>query len=268
MATAPRTRAAEELGPWNPGIRSQLPVALLRLASIFRAENVFTGIEEALERSAFTGLDPEDLVAFRPERLVVHELLIRVMGDVSVPDGREYADLGVNFRKIVRTIHRSHIDPHMADIVHAYHELGRRAAGLIENELSSSLFATTMNSAREQARSGVLALLGLGRKRQAPPPESIEDKERRILAEWQQRATESEEPLLSCTLRALGTLAAALGVRHGRVRGDRAFLTALATDMVCNEHGSEMIGGMIEPHIKTAVETQGYRLLPPRERPV
>ena len=161
-------------------------------------------LEEAHERSAFTGLDPEDLVAFRPERLVVHELLIRVMGDVSVPDGREYADLGVNFRKITETIHRSHIDPHMADIVRAYHELRRRAAGLIESELSSSLFAAATDRAREPARGGVLGLLGLGRKRQGPPPESIEDKERRILAEWQQRAAASDEPLLTCTLRSPG----------------------------------------------------------------
>jgi len=101
-----------------------------------------------------------------------------------------------------------------------------------------------------------------------PPPESIEDKERRILAEWQQRAAESGEPLPGCALRALAALAAAVGVRHGRIRGDPAFLTALATDMVCNEHGSEMIGRMIEPHIKAAIEKQRYRLLPPRERPV
>ena len=106
-----------DFGPWNPGIQSQLPAAVLPLATAFSSKNVFTTIAEAHERSAFTGLDPEDLVAFRPERLVVHELLIRVMGDVSVPDGPEYADLGVNFRKIAETIHRSHIDPHMADIV-------------------------------------------------------------------------------------------------------------------------------------------------------
>ena len=136
----------------------------------FRAENIFTTIEEAHERSAFTGLDPEDHVAFRPERLVVHELLIRVMGDVSVPDGRDYADLGVNFREITETIHRSHIDPHMADIVHAYHELRRRAAGLIESELSSSLFAAAIDRTREPARGGVLGLIGLGRKPQRPPP--------------------------------------------------------------------------------------------------
>ena len=257
-----------DFGPWNPGIQSQLPAAVLPLATAFSSKNVFTTIAEAHERSAFTGLDCEDLVAFRPERLVVHELLIRVMGDVSVPDGPEYADLGVNFRKIAETIHRSHIDPHMADIVDAYHELRRRAAGLIESELSSSLFAAAIESAREPAGAGVLGLLGLGRKRQGPPPPSIEDKERRILAEWQQRAGASDEPLLACSLRALARLAAAIGVRHGRIRGDLAFLTALATDLVCNELGSEMIGRMIEPHIETAVKTRGYRLLPPRERPV
>ena len=108
-----------DFGPWNPGIQSQLPAAVLPLATAFSSKNVFTTIAEAHERSAFTGLDCEDLVAFRPERLVVHELLIRVMGDVSVPDGREYADLGVNFRKIAETIYRSHIDPHMAEIVDA-----------------------------------------------------------------------------------------------------------------------------------------------------
>jgi hypothetical protein len=257
-----------EHGPWNPGIRSQLPAAILPLSTIFRAENVLTSIEEANERSAFTGLDAEDLVAFRPERLVVHELLIRVMADVSVPDGPAYADLGVNFRKITETIHRSHIDPHLADIVRAYHDLRRRTHGLIEDELSSSLFAAAMERARQPAASGVLGRLGLGRKHQGRPPETIEDKERRILAQWQQRADASDEPLLACTLRTLARLAVAIGIRHGRVRGDRAFLAALATDLVCNEHGSEMIGRMIEPHIEAAVAARGYRLLPPRERPV
>jgi hypothetical protein len=265
---APGTRAEQQLGPWNPGIESRIPTAFLPLATVFSPQNVLTTIEEAHERSAFTGLDPEDLVAFRPERLVVHELLVRVMGDVSVPDGPDYADLGVNFRRITETIRRSHLEPHMAEIVRAYHELRRRAAELIEGELSSSLFAAAMNPLREPARGGVWVLLGPGRKRPRRPPESIEDKERRILAEWQQRAATSDEPLLTCALRTLARLAAAIGVRHGRVRGDPAFLTALATDLVCNDHGSEMIGRLIEPHIEAAVETCGYRLLPPRERPV
>ncbi len=266
--TALETRPREQLGPWNPGIRSRIPTAFLPLSTVFRPENVLTTIKDAHERSAFTGLDPEELVAFRPERLVVHELLIRVMGDVSVPDGPEYADLGVNFRKITETIHHAHIEPHMAELVRAWQELRCRAARLIESELSSSLFAAA-DRTREPAVVGVLARFGIGRKRQGgPPPESIEDKERRIVAEWQQRAASSDDPLLACALRTLARLATAIVIRHGRVRGDRAFLTALATDLACNDYGSQMIGRRIEPHIEAAVDAQGYRLLPPRERPV
>jgi hypothetical protein len=254
-------------GPWNPGIQSQLPAAFLPLSTIYRADNVFTGVEEARERSAFTGLDPEDHVTFRPERLVVHELLIRVMADVSVPDGPEYVDLGVNFRQITETIHRSYIDPHLADIVRAWHDLRRRAAELIDRELSASLFAAP-DRAAVSAGGGLLGRFGLGRKPGRPPAASSEDRERRILADWQRRAAASDQPLVSCTLRALARLAAAISVRHGRVLGDRDFLISLATDLVCNDHGSEMIGRMIEPHIAAAVQAQGYCLLPPRERPV
>ena len=227
----PAKRPIEEFGPWNPGIRSRIPANFLPLATVFSADNVSTSIEEAQERSAFTGLEPEDLVAFRPERLVVHELLIRVMADISVPDGPEYADLGVNFRDIAETIHGAHIGPHMADIVAAWHELRQRAAELIEGELSASLFAAA-ERAREPASGGVWRLLARGPKRPEPPSESIEDKEARILAGWQQRAAASDDPLLACALRTLARLAVAIGIQHGQVRGDPALLTALATDLV------------------------------------
>ena len=251
------------LGPWNPGIESQLPAALLRLATIFRAESVFTGVEEAHERSSFTGLDPEDLVAFRPERLVVHELLIRVMADLSVPDGKDYVDLGVNFRAITATIQHAHIAPYMAEIVAAHDALRQRVAALIETELASLLAPRP----RSPAPRGLLGRLGLRRK-QEPPSEPIEERERRIQASWQDRAAVSTDPLEACILQTLARLAAAIAIQHGRVRGDRGFLTALATDLVCNDHGSAAIGRMIEPHIEAAMAAEGYRALPPRARPV
>ena len=119
---------SDEFGPWNPGIRSQLPRELLPLSTIFRPENVFTSVEEAEELCDFTGLPREDLVTFRPERLVVHELLIRVTANISVPDGQRYEDLGINFREITDRILSRHIEPHMAEIVQAYDDLNRRAA--------------------------------------------------------------------------------------------------------------------------------------------
>jgi hypothetical protein len=264
---APKSRPEEALGPWNPGIRSRIPNAFLPLATAFSPANVVTSLEQAQERSAFTGLEPEDLVAFRPERLVVHELLIRVMGDLSVPDGSEYADLGVNFRRITETIHRRHLEPHLPEVVRAWENLRRRAAAIIETELSSTLFAPA-DRMRAPASGGLLGRLGRRRRWQGPPPESLEERERRILTEWQRRAAATDEPLVRCVLQTLARLAAAIGVRHGRVCGEREFLVGLATDLVGNDHGSEMIGRMIEPHINAAVEVRGYRLLPPRARPV
>ena len=171
-----------DLGPWNPGIRSQLPAAFLPLATIFRAENVRTGVEAAYERSAFTGLDPEDHVAFRPERLAVHETLIRVTADIAVPDGPNYEDLGISFREITRTILTGYVAPDMVEIVRAYADLKDRVARMIEDELSATIFASPGATRPEEergaaasARTGAAprARAGAGRSRRrarAPGP--------------------------------------------------------------------------------------------------
>ena len=44
-------------GPWNPGIQSQIPRELLPLCTIFRSENVYTGIASAEELHGMTGFD-------------------------------------------------------------------------------------------------------------------------------------------------------------------------------------------------------------------
>ena len=89
---------------WNPDIRSTLPSRYLPLSTMFRPENVDTTIDTANELQGFTGLPIQELIRFRPERLIVHELLIRVSADIFVSDGSRYEDLGVNFRRVVATI--------------------------------------------------------------------------------------------------------------------------------------------------------------------
>src|SRR3977135_1751861 len=78
--------AAAQCGAWHPGLESELPRELLPLATVFRGDNVTTSLAEALELSDYCGLPPQDLVAFRPERLIIHELLVRVTAGVAVPD--------------------------------------------------------------------------------------------------------------------------------------------------------------------------------------
>jgi len=110
-------------GPWNPGLQSQIPKDLLPLATLYRPENVLTTLRQARELADLTGLDAEDLVVFRPERLVVHELLARVTADFSVDDGQKTEDLGINFRRISEIILTRHIAPHMAEIRDAHEAL-------------------------------------------------------------------------------------------------------------------------------------------------
>jgi hypothetical protein len=69
----------QPFGPWNPGLVSQVPAELRPLCTIFRPDNVFTSVASATELQQLTGLPLCELVAFRPERLLLHELLIRVM---------------------------------------------------------------------------------------------------------------------------------------------------------------------------------------------
>jgi hypothetical protein len=259
-----------EYGPWNPGIRSQLPPSLLPLATVFRPDNVFTSVEEAHERSAFTGLEPEDLVTFRPERLVVHELLIRVTGDISVPDGPNYEDLGINFRHIAGTILSRYLTPPMPEFVRAYEELRAQVLHVIETELASSLCAPARGPAPGSAPRRLASLFGLARNRSGPPPphEVAEDRERRVLAAWQQHADGANDPMTRAAYQALQRLASAVLIQHGRLPGERSFLAALAAELTCNEYGSDLIGRLIEPHVREAAQREGYRLVPVQARPV
>ena len=107
-------------GPWNPGVQSEIPDVIRDRSTFLQRENVFTHPGAARELRDFTGLELSDVVAFRPERLALHELLIRVTADLSVPDGTRIEDLGINFRQITRTVLAREIAPRMADVTATY----------------------------------------------------------------------------------------------------------------------------------------------------
>src|SRR5437868_8019056 len=127
--------AEPAFGPWNPGIRSPLPRELLPLATIFRPDNVFMTPRYAEELQDLTGLDVTDIVTFRPERLALHEVLVRITADLSVPDGPKIEDLGINFREMTRVILGHYIEPRMATIVAAYDALRTDIAACVTAEI-------------------------------------------------------------------------------------------------------------------------------------
>ena len=150
---------AKQFGPWNPGISSRVPDELLHLSTIFRPDCVFTSLATALEISDLIGLEAAEIVALRPSRLALHELLIRVTADFSVPDGEKIEDLGINFRRMTRALLERHIEPQMASITAAYDSVRRAVADVIERELARLSPASEDSSgvaAKKSVRTGLL----------------------------------------------------------------------------------------------------------------
>jgi hypothetical protein len=131
-----------EYRAWNPGLESRLPREYLPLSTIFRSENVSTGIAKAHELSDYCGLPVHELVAFRADRLIVHELLIHVTTGLAVPDGRDDEDLGRNFRKIAATILDRYITPHRDELARVFEQVRHKASAVIERELGTAVAET------------------------------------------------------------------------------------------------------------------------------
>ncbi|HEX6137250.1 MAG TPA: hypothetical protein VF059_06300 [Casimicrobiaceae bacterium] len=253
-------------GPWNPGIESQVPDAIRPLCTFLRPENVFTSLAAARELRDLSGLDLGEVVAFRPERLALHELLIRVTADLSVPDGSKIEDLGINFRQITRTILARHVEPRMAMVTGAYDALRRELAALIEGEVAT-LFEAPAPRVEEPRGLGRFAFLAR-RRIETTSADEGPGRESRIAARWEARAHAGGDPLHDAAYRALARVVSAVLVRHGRVWGSRETIARLATDLACNQHASDAIGRIIGPWIVEAADAEGYRRLPPQEHPV
>ncbi len=228
----------QAFGPWNPGVLSRVPREWLGLATIFRPENVYGDLASAEELAGLTGLPPSEVVAFRPQRLALHELLIRVMADFAVPDGSRIGDLGINFRRIVSRILTGYLAPHMDAITQAFEDARRRAAETIDAAFSS---------------------LAGERGRPSWGPAQITECERRADA----AAGDSR-----VALRALARILAGLFTTHGSAWGSRELILRLAQERALNVIGSDAVGAAIEPYLKQAAHAEGYGLLPPQDCPI
>src|SRR6266542_3854508 len=257
-----------EFGPWNPGIESQVPEQLRHLCTIFRPENSFTSVAKARELRDLTGLELGELAAFRPRRLALHELLIRVTTDFSVPDGPRIEDLGINFRRIVSRVFSNYIEPEMNTITSACDAVRRRLSAIIESELAALVTEPAVAAEPDSRRSVIRRLVRfVGGPGHTAIAERSPGWERRWISGWEAKAHAPGDELHRAAFSALAKVVTALVVRHGRIWGSHELIVSLATDIAWNDFGSEEIGRLIEPCFRAAAATEGYRLLPPQEQP-
>jgi hypothetical protein len=264
------TPQTSECDAWNPGLESKLPREYLSLSTVFRSENVSSSVAKAHELSDCCGLPAHELVAFRPDRLIVHEVLIHITTSISVPDDSEYEDLGRNFREIAATILNRYVEPHRQELLHAFEQTRAAALALIERELAKIFGDPKKSVANVAMPHGRRHLFGLG-KPQTSSSASLEtpaERELRIVAEWGKHADLPSSPLDEACFHALHEIATGVLNRRGRLFGDIALLIDIAITLVCNAYGSEVIGEAVAPFIKEAATREGLRLLPPQLRPV
>lgn len=228
------TPSDKEFGPWNPGIESRVPKELRHLATIFRAENVFTSIAAAGELRGLTGFNLSELVVFRPQRLALHELLVRITADFAVPDGTRIADLGLNFREIARLLLSRYLGPAMDSITGAYRRAFEEVNAVIEPALS-------------------------GLNRNWGPQE---------IAEFERLSGAAANAAVVVGYKSLARVLAALFTTQGAAWGTKDLIASMALGFAANDFGGECIGQSIAPLLQAAACEQGYKLLPRQEHPV
>ena len=259
---------SDSFGPWNPGLGPEMPRQFLPLSTIFRPDNVFTTIERAHECRDFTGLELQELVVFRPERLVLHELLIRITADLSVPAGSRYEELGINFRRMADRIHDGWIAPRMADFVADYEASCADIEAFVGRVLDDTMFHVPVVPAANGLIGRIAGFFGARRDAASVPVAHGTEHEERVLRQWSRMAAEDADALHRAVYRALSRVVSAMHIKHGRMWADRSALTALAVGMAANDYCSDALGRLIEPLIAEASAELGYAELPAQPRPV
>ena len=255
----------DRFSAWDPGLLSDLPNAFRRLETIHRPENVFSEIEYIDEVSGQTGLPPRELVVFRPERLALHELIIRVTADITVLEGRDEIALGKNFRRIVRTILSKYIQPHMGEITQAYAQLQQSIYERVRKELQSTLFAAGKT---ESPARGLFSLRPRRRPGNQPGIESTQERELHAISLFKEKGLIATDPLDRAIYRSLHRVLGSGAGARGYLGRDSDFLSKLTCNHVCNNWGSRMIGARIAPWVSQAVEAEGYSLIPNADAPI
>ena len=259
---------------WNPGLESEIPRRLQPLVTLYRPENAFLGHDDVKELADLCGLDMTELASFRPERLITHELLVRVSADLTVADGPNYADLGISLRSMVATLSENHVAPRMESLREAFESERSRAEAFIDERLSERLFggegAGGMSPGEALEKRSFFARLfgGSGKRAKRSSPVSPEAREMAALTTWRAERDGANPGLQRACLDALVRTVGGIVGHRGRLIADRELIRRIAANLVCNDRGAALVGELLEPIVAEGIAREGYRRLPPQDQPV
>ena len=250
---------------WNPGIESEIPSAYRELETIYDPANVFTSLDEVNELATETGLSPEELISFRPHRLVLHELIVRITADIVVLEGETEEDLGINFRNIARLIFSRYVIPGLMQIEHGFDTMRTKIEDMTRHELESALLPT---SPPKVARASLWSRLFGGRAKPAAAPRSRQEREFELINSYKTSGLATDDELAAAVYRSLYRVLGSIATTRGFIGNDPQYLSRICVNHACNYLGSREIGRKVGELVNAAIAGEDYELIPDAEKPI
>ena len=254
----------EAFSAWNPGIESDIPVEYRELETIYNPANVFTRLEEVNQLATETGLNPEELVAFRPHRLVLHELIVRITSDIVVREGESEEDLGIHFRDIANQIFSQYIIPALMQIEHSFDTMRTRIEDVTSAELERALATRTQSKPKASL---LASLFGKKPKPARQPTRTRQEREFEMINDFKQRGLGADDEVAAAVYRSLYRILGAIATTRGFIGNDPVYLRDICVRHACNYLGSRDIGRKVGKLVDKAIDAEGYDRIADADKP-
>jgi hypothetical protein len=257
---------SNQYSAWSPGIETEIPDQYRLLETIYDSKNVSSNIDEINALAQETGLSPEELVVFRPDRLVLHELIVRVTADIVVLEGDHEEDLGIRFRGITNKIMDTYLVPHLPEFDLTFQTLYKKARSMVDKEISKSLFVSLPTPTK--SKPSILSRFFAAPKKQPRNLESTQERQLRVISSFKDKGLNTDDPFESAVYRSLYRVLGSIVSTRGYLGKDQEMLIELITTHICSRYGSRLIGKQVDVWVKQAVKDEGYTLIPDAQKPI
>ncbi len=255
----------QDFSAWNPGIESEIPLAYRELETIYDPANVVTSLDQVNSLVTETGLSALEWISFRPHRLVLHELIVRITADIVVLEGEAEEDLGINFRAITRRIFDHYVEPRLTQIEQNYDRVCTRIEELMLREIDSVIQQLSPAKAPQPNLWQRLT----GTKPKTPVErQTREEREFELINEYKNRTIETDDEFEAVVFRSLHRVLGSIARTRGFIGNDPQYLAHICVLHASNYLGSRLIGRQVEELVSLAIEGEGYNLIPDAQKPV